>query len=128
MKMFSFFYVGRSLNYPIETYNNGNELVPGVFLGFTIDSKKKNPYAPSAIKVRFAIANSSKYLAIPASYSEEIMAVIGASADIPQPEMKELLNEWDLYTKDNHVDRRIRHIITGNLLQAFSDFKGKLVS
>jgi len=32
------------------------------------------------------------------------------------------------YTKENNTDRRIRHIITGNLLQAFSDFKGKLVS
>ena len=55
LKMFNFFYVGRSLNYPIETYNNGNELVPGIFLGFVIDNKKKNPYAPSAIKLRFAL-------------------------------------------------------------------------
>ncbi|RYZ30757.1 MAG: hypothetical protein EOO10_01695 [Chitinophagaceae bacterium] len=128
MKMFNFFYVGRSLNYPIETYNNGNELVPGVFLGFTIDIKKKNPYAPSAIKLRFAIANSSKYLAIPASYSEDVMAIIGASVDVAQHSMPVLLYSWEEYTKQNNVDRRIRHIITGNLLQAFSDFKGKLVS
>ncbi len=128
MKMFSFFYVGRSLSYPIETYNNGNELVPAVFLGFVIDTKKKNPYAPSAIKLRFAIANSSKYLAIPASYSEDIMAIIGASSDVGEPAINELLSKWEEYTKQNNVDRRIRHIITGNLLQAFSDFKGKLVS
>jgi hypothetical protein len=126
--MFSFFYIGRGLNYPIETYNNGNELVPSVFLGFVIDTKKKNPYAPSAIKLRFAIANSSKYLAIPASYSEDIMAIIGASIDVGEPSMNELLLKWEEYTKQNNVDRRIRHIITGNLLQAFSDFKGKLVS
>jgi hypothetical protein len=128
MKMFSFFYVGRSLSYPVETYNNGNELVPSVFLGFVIDTKKKNPYAPSAIKLRFAIANSSKYLAIPASYSEDVMAIIGASIDVGEPSMNELLLKWEDYTKQNNVDRRIRHIITGNLLQAFSDFKGKLVS
>lgn len=128
MKMFSFFYVGRSLNYPIETYNNGNELVPAVFLGFIIDAKKKNPYAPSAMKLRFAIANSSKYLAIPASYSEDVMAIIGASVDVGEPSVSTLLNSWEEYTKQNNVDRRIRHIITGNLLQAFSDFKGKLVS
>lgn len=127
-KILGFFYVGRSLKYPVETYNAGNELVPSVFLGFVIDKKKKNPYAPSAMKLRFAIANSSKYLAIPASYSEDIMAIIGASADIEQPSIDSLLTEWEDYTKQNSVDRRIRHIITGNLLQAFSDFKGKLVS
>ncbi len=128
MKMFSFFYVGRSLSYPAETYSNGNELVPSVFLGFVIDLKKKNPYAPSAIKLRFAIASSSKYLAIPGSYSEDIMAIMGASMDASEPSMNELLSKWEEYTKQNSVDRRIRHIITGNLLQAFSDFKGKLVS
>lgn len=128
MKMFTFFYVGRGLNYPIETYQGGNELVPSIFLGFVLDGKKKNPYAPSAIKLRFAIANSSKYLAIPASYSEDIMAIIGASVDVPQHSLPTLLRGWEEYTAQNNVDRRIRHIITGNLLQAFSDFKGKLVS
>ncbi|MBS1574715.1 MAG: strawberry notch family protein [Bacteroidetes bacterium] len=127
-KAFRFFYISRNIRYPIETYNGGNELVPAVFLGFVIDRKKKNPYAPSAIKLRIAIANSSKYLAIPASYSEEIMTIIGASADVSQPSMNVLLHEWEKYTKENNTDRRIRHIITGNLLQAFSDFKGKLVS
>ncbi|MBL7731309.1 MAG: strawberry notch C-terminal domain-containing protein [Chitinophagaceae bacterium] len=127
-KAFRFFYISRNIRYPIETYNGGNELVPAVFLGFVIDRKKKNPYAPSAIKLRIAIANSSKYLAIPASYSEDIMVIIGASADVSQPSMNVLLHEWEKYTKENNTDRRIRHIITGNLLQAFSDFKGKLVS
>jgi predicted RNA methylase len=128
LKMFNFFYVGRGLSYPVETYNNGNELVPAIFLGFVIESKKKNPYAPSAIKLRFAIANSSKYLAIPASYSEDIMAIIGASVDVTEHSLTVLLSSWEDYTKQNNVDRRIRHVITGNLLQAFSDFKGKLVS
>ncbi|MBL0267188.1 MAG: strawberry notch C-terminal domain-containing protein [Chitinophagaceae bacterium] len=127
-KAFRFFYISRNIRYPIETYNGGNELVPAVFLGFVVDKKKKNPYAPSAIKLRIAIANSSKYLAIPASYSEDIMTIIGASADVSQPSMNVLLHEWEKYTKENNTDRRIRHIITGNLLQAFSDFKGKLVS
>ena len=80
------------------------------------------------MKLRFAIANSSKYLAIPASYSEDIMAIIGASSDTHQPSLNVLYNDWEKYTKENNVDRRTRHIITGNLLQAFSDFKGKLVS
>ena len=91
-KILGFFYVGRSLKYPVETYNAGNELIPAVFLGFVVDKKKKNPYAPSSVKLRFAIASSSKYLAIPASYSEDIMAIIGASSDEQQPSMNELLN------------------------------------
>ncbi len=127
-KIFNFFHIGRYLQYPIETFSSGNELVPTVFLGYNIDRKKRNPYAPSQIKLRFAIANSSKYLSIPASYSQDIMAIIGASADLKQPDMKSMLAGWEEYTKQNHADRRIRHTITGNLLQAFSDFKGKLVS
>jgi len=77
---------------------------------------------------QLAIANSNKYLAIPASYSDDIMAIIGASSDVKQMSKSELLEEWEHFTKKNIVDRKIRHIITGNLLQAFSDFKGKLVS
>ena len=127
-KIFRFFYVGRNLRYPIETFSSGNELVPTVFIGYSIDRKKKNPYAPSQIKLRFAIANSSKYLSIPASYSQDIMAIIGASSDLSQPDKETLLALWEDFTRQNYVDRKIRHTITGNLLQAFSDFKGKLVS
>lgn len=128
LKSMNFFYPGKFLGYPAESYEGGKETVPAVFLGFVIDKKKKNPFAPSAIKLRFAIASSSKYIAIPASYNEEILAVMGSSVDIIQPEKEELLLQWEDYTKQNNVDRKTRHIITGNLLQAFSDFKGKLVS
>lgn len=127
-KIFRFFYTGRTLRYPIESFTGGNELVPAVFIGYTIDKKKRNPYAPSLIKLRFAVANSSKYLSIPASYSEDVMSIIGASADQNQPDAETLMRQWEDYTKQNYVDRKVRHIITGNLLQAFSDFKGKLVS
>ncbi|HEV8283811.1 MAG TPA: DNA methyltransferase [Chitinophagaceae bacterium] len=127
-KSLRFFFVGRMLSYPVESYTEGTIFEPAVFLGSVIDRKKKNPYTPSAIKLRFAIANSTKYVTIPASYSEDVMAIIGASADISQPGKADLLSNWEKYTKDNHVDRRIRHIITGNLLQAFGDLKGKLVS
>ena len=127
-RIFKFFHVGRGIKYAIETFSAGNELIPAVFIGYSIDMKKKNPYAPSLIKLRFAIANSSKYLSIPASYSEDIMAIIGVSSDIRQLDKETLLEQWGKYTQQNHVDRKIRHTITGNLLQAFSDFKGKLVS
>jgi hypothetical protein len=57
-RILRFFFAARNLNYPIKTYNGGNEFVPGIFLGFFIDEKKKNPYAPSAMKLRFAIATA----------------------------------------------------------------------
>jgi len=127
-RLFKFFVIGKQLQYPIESYGEGQTFVMAVFLGFVIDMKKKNPYAPSALKLRFAIANSNKYIAMPASYSDDIMAIIGASNDVAHLPHQELLHEWEVQIKQNIVDRKIRHIITGNLLQAFSDFKGKLVS
>jgi hypothetical protein len=127
-KALRFFYVGRYLSYPVESFIGNNELVPAVFLGYLVDRKKKNPYAASAIKMRFAIASSNKYLGVPASYSETIMAIIGASVDLSKPELPKLLDGWEKYVKEQNVDRKLRHIVTGNLLQAFSDLKGKLVS
>ncbi|MCC7302775.1 MAG: strawberry notch family protein [Bacteroidia bacterium] len=127
-RIFKYFHIGKRLNYPVQSYSEGQELVLATFLGFIIDKKKKNPYAPSAMKLRFAIANSNKYIAIPASYSDDITAIMGASTGLPETERVELLNEWESAIKSNIIDRKTRHIITGNLLQAFSDFKGKLVS
>lgn len=126
--LFKFFHIGRKLNYPVQSYDGGHETVLGVFVGFIIDKKKKNPYAPSAMKLRFAIANSNKYIAIPASYNKDVMAVKGESVSIHDKGLTDTLNEWETAVKTGTVDRKIRHIITGNLLQAFSDYKGKLVS
>jgi hypothetical protein len=127
-RIFKYFHIGKRLNYPVQSYNEGQELILATFLGFIIDKKKKNPYAPSAMKLRFAIANSNKYIAIPASYSDDITAIMGASTGVEESEREEFLHEWEKAIKANVTDRRVRHIITGNLLQAFSDFKGKLVS
>lgn len=128
LRIFRFFYPGKFLNYPIETYSNGNEVVPAVCIGYSLDLKKKNPYLPSQIKLRFAIASSNKYLAIPLSLSKDINSIMGVSNDVHQKERQALLDDWALYIQKTNVDRKQRHIITGNLLQAFSDYKGKLVS
>jgi predicted RNA methylase len=126
--IFDSFYIGRNLNYPFTSFETDQELVPAVFLGYLIDRKKKNPYAPSSIRLRFAIANSNKYIALPASYAKDIRAIIGASVGLPHLDKEELLNKWEASIKESTVDRKIRHIITGNVLQAFSAYKGKLVS
>lgn len=127
-RIFKSFYIGRKLNYPTASFEQGQQLVLCTFLGFLIDRKKKNPFSPSNVRLRFAIANSNKYVALPASYSDTITAIIGASVDIGESSMTALLEDWEKAIKANVVDRKIRHIVTGNLLQAFSALKGKLVS
>lgn len=126
--LFNFFYTGRCINYPVETFDKGQELYFSVFLGFLIDRKKKNPYAPSAIRLRFAISNSNKYVAIPASYTKDIDAIKGVSISVPEYSRDSLLNRWEEAIRESSTDRQVRYIVTGNLLQAFSDFRGKLVS
>ena len=126
--VFDFFYVGRNLNYPISTFDGGEERIFCVFLGFIIDKKKKNPYIPSAIRLRFAIGSSKKYIAIPANYTQDINAIKGASIGMNDSGRAKTIERWEASVKESTVDRKLRHVITGNLLQAFSDFKGKLVS
>jgi len=127
-RLFRFFHTSRFLNYPLNSFAGGREMIPAVFLGFAIDFKKKKPFVPSQVKLRFAIASSTKYMVIPASMSAELFGIIGASVDLAQPDMENLLTDWETYVKQSSVDRKTRHIVTGNLLQAFSDFRGKLVS
>jgi hypothetical protein len=116
------------LNYPLETYDRGQELIFSVFLGFAIDRKKKNPFAQSNIKLRFAISSSHKYIVMPSSYTKDITAIKGASVSVHEYRGEALLEHWEGAIKASITDRQIRYIITGNLLQAFSSFKGKLVS
>lgn len=126
-KLFKFFYIGRNLSFPISTGSGYMEYVPTVFLGFVIDWKRKNPFLPSKIKLRFALANSNKYFAMPASF-EDIDKIIGASAELPRIGLEQILQNWGVFIQQNNADRKTRHIVTGNLLQAFSDFRGKLVN
>lgn len=128
MSIFKFFHTGRNLSYPIATFSEGDIKVKGIFIGFIIDRKKKNPYAPSNIRLRFALASSHKYIAMPASYTTEINSIIGASHDLEVNNLESNLQEWEFEVKNSEVSRTTRFIITGNLLQAFAGFKGKLVS
>ncbi|MDP1800838.1 MAG: strawberry notch C-terminal domain-containing protein [Bacteroidota bacterium] len=127
-RIINFFKIGKNLLYPVGTFSDGDIKVQAVFLGFVIDKKKKNPYAPSSVRLRFAIASFNKYIVMPASYAEDINGIIGASYDVEQTSLEETLNQWENAIKSADVAKNIRFIITGNLLQAFADYKGKLVS
>jgi len=126
--IFKFFFVGKNLLYPASSYTDGDVKTKAVFLGFIIDKKKKNPYAPSNIRLRFGIASSAKYIAMPASYTKDINAIMGVSYGVPTHSTEETLKEWEKAIKEADVNRNTRYVITGNLLQAFSGYKGKLVS
>ncbi|WP_161889248.1 strawberry notch-like NTP hydrolase domain-containing protein [Pontibacter russatus] len=122
--IFEFFTVGRGIYYSIGR----EELAKGIFLGFKIDRKKKNPFAPSNVRLRFAVAHSTKYLEIPASQHEAIGAIRGSSYSISRYERDSMIEYWDSAIRDSSQDSKIRYVVTGNLLQAFDQFKGKLVS
>ncbi|MEZ4921884.1 MAG: JAB domain-containing protein [Crocinitomicaceae bacterium] len=126
--LFKFFTVGRKLEYPVESYSGIGENQLAVFVGFHVDRKKKNPFAPSAVKLKFAIASSKKFVAIPASYVKDVNAIKGASVNVYDQGIDHTLNEWEQQITENTKDRGVRYIVTGNLLQAFADFSGKLVS
>ncbi|NOQ75648.1 MAG: hypothetical protein GQ574_26810 [Crocinitomix sp.] len=126
--LFKFFHIGKKLAYPVESYDGIDENQLAVFTGFQIDYRKKNPFAPSAVGLNFAIANSQRYISIPASYTKEVNAIKGASISVVDLGMNTTLNEWEDLVKENTKDRGFRFMVTGNLLQAFAEFKGKLVS
>ncbi len=128
---FSFFYVGRGVNYPSITFGEGESIfTKAIYLGTDIDTNRKNPYAPSAVYLKFALADSNKYIELAASgdTGQKLNEIIGASTQLTTKESKNFVNEWDEVCKASNTNRRIRYIVTGNILQAFSDAKGKLIS
>ena len=126
--MFKFFHIGKSIDFPKDNYENGSVKVPGIFLGFIIDEKRSNPFAPSAIKTRFAISDSQKYVAFSLSGEQgnKVQAIVGISYNI-QDETK-YTKDWETLIKGSSKDRGYRQIVTGNLLQAASVYSGKLIS
>lgn len=127
-ELFRFFSVGKQLIYQEPSFEGHPIETMAVFLGFKMDYKRANPYAPSTILLRFALASSQRYLEIPASVTDKINAIKGSSIGIWQTDLDDLLESWEQAIGQQLKDRGIRYVITGNILQAFSSFSGKLVS
>ncbi|WP_075603125.1 strawberry notch-like NTP hydrolase domain-containing protein [Saccharicrinis aurantiacus] len=123
----SFFTLGRGLQVPSPFFDG--ESTKAICLGVAVDMKKKNPFAPSAVKVRIAIADSRKQfiLACSGDTGKELERIQARSYRLDNNTANNILNNWDDYTKAFQASRRIRYILTGNLLQAAGD-NGKLVS
>jgi hypothetical protein len=130
-QFFNYFYVGRGVNYPVISFGEGRtNYTKAVFLGVEIDYERKNPYAPSAVGFKFALSDSNKYIELAASgeTGQMLNQIMGASVRLTPLDGENFLKDWDEITKTSNVSRRVRYIVTGNLLQAFTDSKGKLIS
>jgi len=117
---------GQSINYQTVTPDSGVVRVPAVFLGFKINTLKSNPYAPSAITARIATTDSNRYieLVLSGEQGEKLQAIFFASRFAGN-----VLDQWDALIQKSNVNRRVRYIYTGNLLQAFDKAQGgKLIS
>lgn len=128
--LINYFFAGRGVYFP-EMGSEGHLIkVPAVCLGIIIDKKRQNPYAPSAVKFRFAITNSKKYLVISASGDQghKLRSIIASSIDLTDKEGDKILTNWKELCENANANRNIRYIVTGNILQAFSTYKGTLVS
>lgn len=126
----SYFFVGRGLNYPINNYDAGLFNTAAICLGVIIDKKRPNPYAPSAIKFRFALADSNKYITLTASgeQGQALNNIISASMKLTANDADKVLTNWTQITASSNVNRKNRYMVSGNILQAFSQYKGNLVS
>ena len=130
-RLFNFFKVGEAVAYPSITYKFDQAFQYAIFLGFVINEGIKNPYAPSAIKMRFAIAGSQRYVAVPASKNDIIDAVISlTTTEMYSSDKEYVFSNWDDIIAEKTSDKTTRYVVTGNILQAFGskELKGSLIS
>nr|WP_321405908.1 strawberry notch family protein [uncultured Carboxylicivirga sp.] len=127
--LLTFFTPGRGLQVPALGFDLGGESVKGLCLGATVDFNRKNPFAPSAVKIRIAVADSRRQLAYPCSgdTGKELERIQARTYRLNSSEAERILDNWNDFTSSFQSSRRIRYILTGNLLQAAGD-NGKLVS
>jgi hypothetical protein len=124
---FEYFTIGEGYVFPFVSFDMGEIQVPSIFLGFAVDQSRSNPFAPSSVKARFALADSHKYITLVCSgdQGQKMLAIKGSTS----PWMtKNYLTNWDELIKKSSVNRSVRFIITGNILQAAPKYKGNLIS
>lgn len=122
-----YFLPGQVYEVPYEKNpNNYTRMNKGVFLGFSVNTNKKNPWIPSNFKMRFATSDSRRSFMVPASKKAYIDSIIASNYSISERERNEFWEDWDKHAKGG--DTRVhRWVITGNILQAFSTYEGRLI-
>jgi len=95
----------------------------GIFLGWEVNTKRKNPYAPSAIRLRFAVADSRQMVIIPGSQRDWLNDLSSETySRLEAWQEKDIVENWDNSLPDSR--REMKPIVTGNVLQAMKDVKG----
>ena len=94
----------------------------GIFLGWTVNPKRRNPYAPSAIMLKFIVADSRQMVELPGSKRDWLNDVTSETYSMSQWEKNDIMTGWDNALPDNR--REAKNIVTGNILQAVGDVKG----
>jgi hypothetical protein len=128
--LIEFFYPGREISFVYE----GLELedaffTPAVCLGLMVDMEDNHRWLPGQVKLAIAVANSIRYLTIPASAKDHIEKIMSASRSVRQHSSEtDLKQHWLEQTRLTARFREERFIVTGNLLQAFAEYRGKLIS
>lgn len=120
------FNVGRVYRVPLIRDTTAPSYSNGVFIGWSINPKRKNPYAPSAITLKFAVADSRQLITIPASQRDWLNDLTSESSSLTGWQEKDTLEGWDSSLPDSR--REVKQIVTGNILQAVGDVKGQLIS
>jgi hypothetical protein len=130
-EILSYFHVGQLVGYPTVSYNEDRSFSKAIFVGFVINEELKNPYAPSAVKLKFVIASAQRYVALPASKTDIYESIRNiTNQNFYHDEAQWTIDNWDEVIKSKTTDRSIRYIVTGNVLQAFGrpELKGNLIS
>jgi 8-oxo-dGTP pyrophosphatase MutT (NUDIX family) len=126
------FYTGLPVLYPTADYNQSKATIKGVVIGIQMNEKANNPFAPYAVKVKIALANSKRMVAIPLSETGTLNTIIAESMGMAEYERREIIDDWNDHIKSSTSDRTIRYIVTGNLLKAYENEAvlngGKLIS
>ncbi len=126
--IFSYFFTGRQLYYPLNDGEESGGLTMAMFLGFQMSKNSRKPYAPSSIKLQFALNSTRRLITLPASKVTEVRSIIGANINDTQMALEDYLEAWEDERKRLNTDRHTRYIVTGNLLQGMEAVPGKLVS
>lgn len=132
MSMFEYFYVGKLIFFPSPTFAIDQEKIKGVFVGFSINENEKNPYAPSSMKLKFALQNSLRFISVPASKFDTITLIRQLTSDniYYEQSLDTILDNWNTQIAEKSEDRTLRYIVTGNILQGYGkpEFRSNLIS
>jgi hypothetical protein len=118
------FRTGEEYDVPNVISKSGNTYSRGVFLGFDFGKSTLNPFSPSNIKMRFAVLDGRRVVAVPLSQTDFVNAALEGKQQAKMA-VKSLRADWGSVESDKA--REIRYMITGNILQAYND-NGQLVA